>query len=152
GDPAHPGCGCDLPRDRQERLPPAGGQRRQRGFQEDSRPGAPLCRWCADDLVLELMPTQGEILGFSNRWYPLALDTAQLQGLPSGRSIRIVTAPVFLAAKLEAFRVRTGVSITAATGWRSRHAIAFTCCVSHRWRTSAGRTGSGDPWPDSGGG
>jgi hypothetical protein len=24
GDPAHPGCGCDLPRDRQERLPPAG--------------------------------------------------------------------------------------------------------------------------------
>jgi len=47
------------------------------------------------------MPAQGEILGFSNRWYPLALDTAQYQGLPSGRSIRIVTAPVFLATKLE---------------------------------------------------
>lgn len=81
-------------------------QLRQRGFQEDSRPGAPLCRWCMEDLVLDLRPTQGEILGFSNRWYPLALDTAELQGLPSGRSIRIVTAPVFLAAKLEAFRCR----------------------------------------------
>ncbi len=81
-------------------------QLRQRGFQEDSRPGAPLCRWCTDDLVLDLMPTQGEILGFSNRWYPLALATAQRQGLPSGRSIRIVTAPVFLATKLEAFRGR----------------------------------------------
>lgn len=81
-----------------------GRQLRQRGFQEDSRPGAPLCRWCTDDLILDLMPTQGEILGFSNRWYPLALETAQLQELPSGCSIRIVTAPVFLATKLEAFR------------------------------------------------
>ena len=83
-----------------------GSQLRQRGFQEDSRPGAPLCRWCTDDLVLDLMPTQGEILGFANRWYPLALETAQQQALPSGRSIRIVTAPVFLATKLEAFRGR----------------------------------------------
>ena len=83
-----------------------GRQLRQRGFQEDSRPGAPLCRWCTDDLVLDLMPTQGEILGFSNRWYLLALETAQLQELPSGWAIRIVTAPVFLATKLEAFRVR----------------------------------------------
>jgi hypothetical protein len=30
--------------------------------------------------------------------------------------------------------------------------IAFTCCVSHRWRTSAVCTGSGTPWPDSLGG
>ncbi len=83
-----------------------GRQLRQRGFQEDNRPGAPLCRWCIEDLVLDLMPTQGEILGFSNRWYPLALETALHQGLPSGRLIRIVTAPVFLATKLEAFRGR----------------------------------------------
>ena len=83
-----------------------GRQLRQRGFQEDSRPGAPLCRWCTDDLILDLMPTQGEILGFSNPWYPLAMETAQLQELPSGCAIRIVTAPVFLATKLEAFRGR----------------------------------------------
>lgn len=81
-----------------------GSQLRQRGSQEDSRPGAPICRWCTDDLILDLMPTQGEILVFANRWYPLALETAQQQALPSGRSIRIVTAPVFLATKLEAFR------------------------------------------------
>jgi hypothetical protein len=52
------------------------------------------------------MPNQGEILGFSNRWYPLVMETAQQQALPSGRSIRLVTAPVFLATKLEAFRGR----------------------------------------------
>ena len=83
-----------------------GRQLRQRGFQEDSQPGAPLCRWCINDLILDLMPAQSEILGFSNRWYPLALETAQLQGLPSGRSIRVVTAPVFLATKLQAFHGR----------------------------------------------
>ncbi|WP_457767379.1 hypothetical protein [Cyanobium sp. ULC082] len=83
-----------------------GMQLKRRGFQEDTRPGAPLCRWCIEEIILDLMPTQGEILGFSNRWYPLAMDTAQLQALPSGRSIRMVSAPVFLATKLEAFHGR----------------------------------------------
>ncbi|MEA5443633.1 hypothetical protein [Cyanobium gracile] len=80
-----------------------GMQLRARGFQEDTRPGAPLCRWCIEQITLDLMPAQGNILGFSNRWYPLAVESAQLQVLPSGRSIRMVTAPVFLATKLEAF-------------------------------------------------
>lgn len=83
-----------------------GMQLRGRGFQEDTRPGAPLCRWCIEEIILDLMPTQGEILGFSNRWYPLAVDTAQPQVLPSGRSIQMVSAPVFLATKLEAFHGR----------------------------------------------
>ena len=80
-----------------------GMQLRERGFQEDTRPGAPLCRWCIEQIILDLMPSQGEMLGFSNRWYPLAVESAQLHALPSGRSIRMVTAPVFLATKLEAF-------------------------------------------------
>jgi hypothetical protein len=80
-----------------------GMQLRERGFQEDQRPGAPLCRWCIQEIVLDLMPTQGDILGFSNRWYPLAVETAQIQPLPTGRLIQLVTAPVFLATKLEAF-------------------------------------------------
>jgi len=83
-----------------------GMQLRERGFQEDTRPGAPICRWCIEEIMLDLMPTEEGILGFSNRWYPLAVDIAQLQVLPSGRSIRMVTAPVFLATKLEAFRGR----------------------------------------------
>ena len=82
---------------------PLGMQLRDRGFQEDTRPGAPLCRWCIEQIILDLMPSQGEMLGFSNRWYPLAVESAQLHALPSGRSIRMVTAPVFLATKLEAF-------------------------------------------------
>jgi len=52
--------------------------------------------------------------------------------------------------------IKTGVSLTADTGWSSRQAIEFTYRVqlrfTHLERTSAGRTGSGDPWPDSLGG
>lgn len=49
------------------------------------------------------MPTLEGILGFANRWYPLALETAQPVALPSGRLIRLIAAPAFLATKLEAF-------------------------------------------------
>lgn len=52
------------------------------------------------------MPTQGEIPGFTNCWYPLAVESARLQVLPSGRSIQMIAAPLFLATKLEAFHGR----------------------------------------------
>lgn len=83
-----------------------GMQLRQQGFQEDERPGAPVCRWRIGEVALDVMPTDEQILGFANRWYPLALETADIHVLPSGRSIRLVTAPVFLATKLEAFHGR----------------------------------------------
>ncbi|MEP7042528.1 MAG: hypothetical protein ABI843_05670 [Dokdonella sp.] len=52
------------------------------------------------------MPTLNEILGFSNRWYPLALETSQHIRLPSGLDVRLIAAPVFVATKLEAFSGR----------------------------------------------
>ena len=83
-----------------------GMQLRQRGFMEDQRPGAPVCRWRIGEVALDVMPTDEQILGFANRWYPLAMATAETHALPSGRSIRLVSAPVFLATKLEAFHGR----------------------------------------------
>lgn len=76
---------------------------RMRGFVQDQTPEAPICRWRIGSVAVDVMPTLEEILGFSNRWYPLALTTAQRIALPSGRPIRLLTAPVFLATKLEAF-------------------------------------------------
>lgn len=83
-----------------------GMQLRQQGFQEDQRPGAPVCRWRIGEVALDVMPTDEQILGFTNRWYPMAMNTAACHVLPSGRSIRLITAPVFLATKLEAFHGR----------------------------------------------
>jgi predicted nucleotidyltransferase len=76
------------------------------GFIEDSREGAPLCRWQNGDLVLDVMPLDASILGFSNRWYPDALRTAAEVNLRAGLTIRAITAPYFLTTKLEAFRGR----------------------------------------------
>lgn len=76
---------------------------RQRGFAQDMRPDAPICRWRIGEVAVDVMPTLESVLGFSNRWYPLALETAAQVALPSGRPIRLITAPAFIATKLEAF-------------------------------------------------
>jgi predicted nucleotidyltransferase len=79
---------------------------RERGFKEDQSPDAPICRWVARGVVLDIMPTSPEILGFGNEWYGPALNAATSIELPSGRLIRMVTAPFFLATKLVAFDSR----------------------------------------------
>ncbi len=73
------------------------------GFREDSSKGAPLCRWLIDAVKLDVMPLEEKILGFTNRWYPAAMDAAQETVLEPGLRIRVVTAPYFVATKLEAF-------------------------------------------------
>jgi hypothetical protein len=52
------------------------------------------------------MPLEKSVLGFSNRWYRGALETARPATLPSGAIIRLITAPFFLGTKMEAFRGR----------------------------------------------
>jgi len=79
---------------------------RELGFAEDSREGAPLCRWQHDGLVLDVMPLDAAILGFSNHWYADALRTAVEVLMPSGLTLRAITAPYFLGTKIEAFRGR----------------------------------------------
>jgi hypothetical protein len=76
------------------------------GFQEDASEGAPLCRWKHGELTLDVMPLDPAILGFSNRWYPEALEAAEEVQLLAGLTVRAITAPYFLGTKLEAFRGR----------------------------------------------
>ena len=54
------------------------------GLREDQSPDAPICRWQAHDLVLDVNPTSPEILGFGNLWYRPAFAP------PSGRRCRPV--------------------------------------------------------------
>ena len=78
----------------------------QRGFSRDMSPDAPICRWRIGSIVVDLMPTDESVLGFSNRWYPHAAESAMRIALPSGRTIRLISAPAFLASKFEAFQTR----------------------------------------------
>jgi predicted nucleotidyltransferase len=74
------------------------------GFAEDTT-GAVICRWIVEGTYVDIMPTGAGVLGFSNRWYEGAMRTAMLFAL-EGVSIRLITAPYFLATKLEAFTDR----------------------------------------------
>ncbi len=74
------------------------------GFDEDTSEGAPVYRWRCAGLVLDLMPLDERILGFSNRWYADALRTSREIALTKHLVIRLITAPYFLGTKLEAFR------------------------------------------------
>jgi len=76
------------------------------GFREDTREDAPACRWLNDSLVLDVMPVEKSVLGFSNRWYKDSLQSAQTTVLPNGLSIRVISVVYFLGTKIEAFRGR----------------------------------------------
>ena len=47
--------------------------------------------------------TQLTRLGISNKWYGLAIETAIKHALPDGTKIQLISAPLFVATKLEAF-------------------------------------------------
>lgn len=82
-------------------------QLEQRGFVRDAASGV-ICRWLhrASGVVFDLMPTDASVLGFSNRWYAEAIETAQSVELSNGLHIRLIAAPAFVATKLEAFLSR----------------------------------------------
>ena len=83
-----------------------GDRLRALGFAEDTSEGAPLCRWVQERTILDVMPLDEKILGFSNRWYPAAMESAEGRTLSDNLEVRTVTAPFFIATKLEAFKGR----------------------------------------------
>ena len=79
---------------------------RKLGFEHDMSRGAPICRWLVGDIKVDVMPTEGAILGFTNRWYQSGVAHKIPFLLPDGQNIFILSAPFFVATKLEAFLSR----------------------------------------------
>lgn len=79
---------------------------RQKGFKEMSFGNHPICRWDCDGILIDVMPTDKSVLGFSNKWYKDAQSTATNKAINDSISIKVITAPYFLATKLEAFKDR----------------------------------------------
>ena len=75
------------------------------GLNEDRSEGAPTCRWRRGELIIDVMPTDERILGFSNQWYVPAIKSAQDLKI-AGVHARVITSTYFLATKLAAFRGR----------------------------------------------
>lgn len=79
-------------------------QLRKLGFINDQTSGI-ICRYNIDGLIVDVMPTNDDILGFTNRWYQPGFQHAIDYVLGKER-IKIFNAPYFLASKLEAFNER----------------------------------------------
>jgi predicted nucleotidyltransferase len=75
---------------------------RSKGFVNDVESGV-ICRYIIHGVIVDVMPTSGDILGFSNKWYTEAFVNSIPVELEDGLSIRVFSAPYFLATKLEAF-------------------------------------------------
>lgn len=78
---------------------------RQSGFKHDTSEDAPICRWIFRDIILDVMPPSRDVLGWNTRWLMKALTSAVVVDANTP-DIRIVTAPYFLASKIEAFEGR----------------------------------------------
>jgi len=79
---------------------------RSKGFRNDISEDAPLCRWLVNDIKVDVMPTQEDIIGFSNHWYLPAIENANYVQLEKELTIKLVSPPYFLATKIEAFKGR----------------------------------------------
>jgi hypothetical protein len=66
----------------------------------------PICRKEYKGILVDVMPADPALLGFSNRWYADAIAAKVSIKLPSGTEIFILSLPYFIAAKLEAYSSR----------------------------------------------
>lgn len=80
---------------------------REIGFSNDIESGI-ICRFTIKGITVDIMPTDDPSIGFNNKWYPKGYEYAENYTLDDGQTIRILTAPYFLATKLEAFKGRGG--------------------------------------------
>jgi hypothetical protein len=80
---------------------------RQRGFSE-AKDSPVICRWRHNEtgLVLDAMPADETVLGFSNEWYEHAIATSVELSLSDGTNIRAATPPSIVATKLAAWHGR----------------------------------------------
>ncbi len=76
-----------------------------RGFRHDMSEDAPVCRWVSEGIVVDVLPVREDVLGWKSRWFEEALQSAEVVSV-EGRPIKVISAPFFVALKLEAFEDR----------------------------------------------
>jgi predicted nucleotidyltransferase len=72
-------------------------------FSPDQSKNAPICRWKYLGIIVDIMPLDEKVLGFSNKYYKSGFKHKEVLKLPNGQTIFILPLAYFLATKLEAF-------------------------------------------------
>lgn len=77
-------------------------------FYPDSQ-GQSICSYNYKSIAVDIMLADDNSLGATNRWYKPGFDFLEQTTLPDGIDIAILSAPYFLATKIEAFNNRGNV-------------------------------------------
>ena len=78
---------------------------RRKGFVNDVDSGI-ICRFKVQGITVDIMPTNQEVLGFTNRWYSEGFKNSMRVELDQDCVIQIFQPVYFIASKLEAFKGR----------------------------------------------
>lgn len=76
-----------------------------KGFRVDASTNI-TCRYKKGELILDVMPTDEKILGFTNQWYVDGVRNKVKTEIGNNLFISIFSVPYFIASKLEAFKGR----------------------------------------------
>ena len=90
------------------------GRLRELGFQPNPF-GHAICSFKYKDILIDIMATEDGPLGLTNRWYKVGLENIWTVNAKN-QKIKILSAPCYLATKLEAFNDR-------GNDYRSSHDI-----------------------------
>ena len=80
-------------------------QLRKKGFQNDTSAKF-LGRYLLPGFIVDVMPTDEKILGFTNMWYAEGFKKAINYTIDESHSVKIFAPPYFIASKIEAFKNR----------------------------------------------
>ncbi len=88
---------------------------RKLGFKNDTSENAPIVRWVYKDILVDTIPDESSIVGYKDiKWFKEGREHAVKRVLPSGKIIKILPLPYFLATKLESWNDRGGNDFTAS--------------------------------------
>ncbi len=81
---------------------------RKLGFTNDTSHGAPMFRYLYHNIIVDLMPMDSTILGFTNRWYLAGAAKKEQYTLSNKQTINILPPEYYIATKFEAHNTRGG--------------------------------------------
>ena len=75
------------------------------GFTHDIESGI-ICRYKIQGIIVDIMPTNDASIGFTNKWYPDGFANAINYQIDEMLTVKILSAPYYIATKLEAHKSR----------------------------------------------
>jgi predicted nucleotidyltransferase len=65
-----------------------------------------ICRYKINEIIVDVMPADETVLGFTNTWYKKGMEESFLYEIDKEVSVRLMLFPYFIASKIEAHNSR----------------------------------------------